>query len=62
LDCHRALEELGLEAGELLAGVGRGFVVAGEQDDEAAGVHDRLVHLFDEARVERDVVVLDDDL
>ena len=55
-------QPLGLKTGELLAGVGRGFVVTAEQDDQAAGVLDRPVHRLDEARAERNVVILDDDL
>jgi hypothetical protein len=54
------LQPLGFEAREFLAGVGRPFVVAGEQDDEAAGDLDPVVHRPDEARAERDVVVLDE--
>jgi hypothetical protein len=38
------------------------FVIAGEQDDEAAGVLDPVMHRPDETRAERDVVVLDEDL
>ena len=55
-------QPLGLEAGEFLAGVWRLFVVPGEQDDEVARILDRLVHRLDEARAERDVVILDEDL
>ena len=58
----RALQPLRLEARELLAGVGRLFVVAGEEDDEVARVLDRLVHRLDEARAERDVIILNEDL
>jgi hypothetical protein len=54
------LQPLGFGTREFLACVRRPFVVAGEQDDEAAGVLDPVVHRPDEARAERDVVVLDE--
>jgi hypothetical protein len=55
-------QPLGLKVRELLAGVGRLFVVPGEQDDQVARVLDPLMHRLDQARAERNVVVLDDDL
>ena len=55
-------QPLGLEAREFLASVGRRFIVPGEQDDEVGRILDRLVHRLDEARAERDVVILDEDL
>jgi hypothetical protein len=57
-----ALQPVGLEAGEFLAGIGRIFVVAGEQHDEVARVLDRLVHRLNEIAAERKVVILYDDL
>ena len=44
----RALGAVRLEARELLAGLGRIFVVAGEEDDEVARVLDRVVDRSDE--------------
>jgi hypothetical protein len=57
-----ALCPLGLETRELLAGIGGLFVIVGEQDHEITRVLHGLVHRPDEARTERDVVVLDEDL
>jgi hypothetical protein len=54
------LQPLGLEAREFLPCVGRPFVFPGEQDDEAPGVLDPVMHRLDETRAERDVVVLDE--
>ena len=56
-----ALQPLGLEAGKLFAGVGRGFIVTGEQHDEIARVLDRLVHRLNEIGGQRNVVILNDD-
>src|SRR5262249_28723082 len=47
---------------KLLAGVGRLFVVAGEENYEVTRVFDGLVHFLDEARAELKIVVLDADL
>src|SRR5262249_42729522 len=57
----RALCGVRLEARELHSSVGRLLVVAREQHNEVSRVLNGLVHLLDEVRSNRNIVVLDED-
>src|ERR1700745_2361556 len=57
----RALGSIRLEARELHSSVRRLLVVAREQHNEVSRVLNGLVHLLDEVRSNRNIVVLDED-